>query len=361
MSNTELKSTISRAGSELFQKARELVRPEIARFSTGLHIGKQNIILSEFEIKKDETILLNLTHEKTAASSDRNLELLTRLYAKEGYEFQHVAVSVPRESAVVRIITFPLMDEKQLKTSLEFEAEKYVPFNLSEIYFDCQSLMGKEQRSGMRQMKVLLAACKRDVIMGLIQQIQKARGQVDAINLDSLATLNAFLRTQAKEPLPSSALLDIGTNVSNLSLMENNQIVFLRDISFGGADLSQTLTKNLQISADEAEAVKTGVQAGTAPYEPLLRAVIEKIIHEVKITIHYVEGQLGKPMNMKQLHLAGGMARNPLLQESIRNLLGLEPVIWDPLKGVKIASWVNADLVKEFETVLPVSVGLALS
>ncbi len=348
-------------GNELIRKVRELVRPEVSRFSTGLHIGKQNIILTEFEINKDEITLINLAHEKTTPSAERNSEILTQFFSRDGYMFKWVSVSVPRESAVVRIITFPMMGDKQLKASLEFEAEKYVPFNLSEIYFDCQSLLDKDQKAGVRQMKVLLAACKRDVVVSMIHQIQKSRGQIDAINLDSLATLNWYLRIQAKDVQTSSALLDIGTNVSNLSLIENNKIIFLRDISFGGADLTQALTKNLQISPEEAETIKAGLQAGSAPNEPLLRAVIEKIIHEVKITIHYVEGQMGKSLNLKQLHLAGGMARNPLLQESTRNLLSLEPVIWDALKGIKLSSRLNAELVNYLHPVLPVSVGLALS
>ncbi|GEM_PF-2919732 len=354
-------ASIAKAGNIILKRVNELVRPEISQYTTGLHIGRQNIILSEFEIKKDGFILTNLIHEKASSSIEQNSEILTRMFSHPDFLFKKVAVSVPRDSAVVRIITFPLMDDKQLKASLEFEAEKYVPYNLSEIYFDCQSLIDKEQRSQVRQMKVLLSACKRDVIMNLIHVIQKARGQVDVINLDSLAALNAFLYARSKESQGPAALLDIGTNVSNLSLIEGNKIVFLRDISFGGADLTQALVKNLQMNTEEAEKIKVSVEAQTAPYEPVLRAVIEKIVHEVKITIHYVEGQLGKPMNLKDLYLAGGMARNPLLQESIRNFLKLEPVIWDPLKGIKVGNKVNTELVKSLETVLPVSVGLAIA
>ncbi|MBI4398494.1 MAG: type IV pilus assembly protein PilM [Candidatus Omnitrophica bacterium] len=350
--------SISKAGGVVLKKLSDLVRPQTVQYSTGLHIGAQHIILSELQFENGETTLLRLAHESAGSTQDENVPILSGLFSNPDFSFQKVAVSVSREAAAVRIITFPRMDPKQLRASLEFEAEKYVPYNLSEIYFDCQAL--PDENPSSRQMKVLLAACKRDVIMNLIQTVQKAKGQIDVINLDSLAILNSFLMSRVKKPAELAALLDIGTRISNLSIIENNKVVFLRDISFGGADLTQALVKSMQISSEEAENAQKGVEAQSEPYVNYLRPVLEKIAHEVKITIHYVEGQIGKALNLKKLYLAGGMTKNILFHQCLKDFLELEPVVWNPLENIKIGNEINTDLVKELETVLPVSLGLAL-
>lgn len=350
----------SRISSLWLKKANELLRPQTAEYSLGLHIGNQNIIMAEFECKKDAVTLCHLAHEKIGPARDQIPTILTRFFSKSGFSFQNVTVSLLCENAVSRIITFPFMEEKQLKASLAYEAEKYLPYNMSEIYFDCQPLYDKNQKAALKQIKVLLAAAKKEVITNLMQLMQKCQGKVDGINLDSLATLNAFLRWLPKSNQQSFALLDIGSRVSNLSLFEGNQLFFIRDISFGGVDLTEALVKNLRISVEEAEKIKTSPEANNPPYLEALRPAFDKIVHEVKVTLHYVEGQLAKVMNLKEIFLAGGISRAPFVQKSIQENLGLEPSYWDCLMGIKIAGNVDVQLIKDLELLLPVSVGLAL-
>ena len=198
----------------------------------GLHIGNQNLVSAVFDVGPEGVTLANLNHAPVGLSSEQLPELLKVHLVSQSLTVKKVAVSCSRDSAIVRLIPFPKMEEKQLRTSLEFEAEKYLPFSLSEVYFDCQPIPEISGGGNTGQMKALLVACKRDVIINLINLIQRVNGRLDIVNLDSLATLNAFLRCFSKNADKTFVLLDVGTHVSNLSIVRGAKILFLRDISF---------------------------------------------------------------------------------------------------------------------------------
>jgi len=49
-----------------------------------------------------------------------------------------VLVSVPGDRIITREITFPLSVKENLRETMRYEVEKYVPFSVNDIYFDCQ-------------------------------------------------------------------------------------------------------------------------------------------------------------------------------------------------------------------------------
>ena len=65
----------------------------------------------------------------------------------------------------------PKMTEEDLKNSLQFEAEKYIPFNVNEVIIDA-SILGQLPEEE-NQVRVLLAAAKKRTRASLLMMMQK--------------------------------------------------------------------------------------------------------------------------------------------------------------------------------------------
>jgi len=53
-----------------------------------------------------------------------------------------------------------------------------------------------------------------------------------------------------------NVILSIGASNTNITLAENNNLKFTRDILIGGNDITKAIAKSLNISFTEAEKVK---------------------------------------------------------------------------------------------------------
>ncbi|MBI4091171.1 pilus assembly protein PilM, partial [candidate division WWE3 bacterium] len=137
----------------------------------GLDIGIHSI--KAVEVKKDkgknelvkfglgESLNLNL-------SSDREEEMtkyaraLSDFFDEHGFSTPRINVGLPETDVFTRVIKVPKMSDKELKSSIKFEAEQYIPLPLKEVNFDFQVL--KDDTVGKNNMSVLLVAAKKTLI-----------------------------------------------------------------------------------------------------------------------------------------------------------------------------------------------------
>lgn len=131
------------------------------------------------------------------------------------------------------------------------------------------------------------------------------------VDVDTFATLASF--ELIEQQLPSEgkdqiiALVDIGANAMNLTVLRNAQQVYAREQAFGGAQLTQDISRHYGMSFEEAEAAK---RAGDLPegYETeLLNPFMENLALEVSraLQFFFTSTQYNQ---VDHLILAGGCA-----------------------------------------------------
>ncbi len=343
------------------KKTLEWIRPVPIEYYLSLHLGNSNLVLSEFEKNQDTFKLIRLSHHPLSNQQDKREDSFKTLLDKEVLANKKIFISVPCESGISRIIQYPIMDTKQLKDSLNFQAEKYLPFSLSEIYFDCLPINQFQKKSNLNQMDVLLVACRRDVVMKAIQSIQKHNGELSGINLDSIASLNSFLRWAPSESKSIYLYLDVGYHVTNISFVQGGKLLFVRTVSYGGMDLIEYLAKNLNIPVAEAESVLVNENDYNVSTKTVFKKAIEKMMNEVKVTINYMESQSDQPLSLENIYLSGGISQNLIFREGVESNLSVQVYDWDPLKGIDIDPLIDGELLKKIRGILPVSSGLALA
>ncbi len=271
---------------------------------------------------------------------------LSKILRQAKFPSKEACTAVYGKGTLMRYISFPRMAFDDLKKSFIIEAERYFPFPSDQIYTDCFILDPGDKG---KQMSVMVAAAKKELIDERIKLLTEAGVQPDFIGINAIALANAFHvfadnEEWSKEPV--LALLDIGDSVSNLMILKNKLPLFMRDIFVGSQDMIKKINQSNVPDADKAGAMALG------------EAEIMQIIQEVRLSFDYFSTE--KNQEVSQILVTGAAAALNGLMNILEKNLELKASMWDPLKHLKKSAELSSSLKKEDSFKLGVALGLAL-
>jgi general secretion pathway protein L len=80
---------------------------------------------------------------------------------EENFPASDLFIGISGDHAILREIEFPLAVKENLRTTLTYEIEKYIPFPAGDIYFDHQ-IVTEDKAS--EKLRLLLTAVKKDAL-----------------------------------------------------------------------------------------------------------------------------------------------------------------------------------------------------
>ena len=276
--------------------------------------------------------------------------------------------AVSGNALIIKTVNIPLMTELELESAIEFEADQHIPYDMEDVYLDFH-ILGVSEDGG--EMEVVLVACKRDVIEAYQQVIQEAGLTVKCVDCAVFAVENAIellvdeingsaaVGVEDGQPEASvHALANIGANFTNINIMHNGQMAFVRDQFFGGNQLTQEIQEAHDISFQAAEQMKlenfSGIDDVAA--ENYFAALADELVRTLDF---YAVRHADFPV--QKLFLSGGGALVPGTAEQVEQRLGIETKVLDPFSVVKASpKKFDSDHLKKVGPMMMVPVGLAL-
>ena len=170
-----------------------------------------------------------------------------------------VALGLANQKVVVRTLEFPLLDEKELRSAIEFQAQDYIPIPVEDAVFDFHVLGRFTDDEGVEKQKVLVVAAQKDMVMDFINGVKKAGLSIAGIDLQAFAMLRALAPTSFLETGPAdraTAIANIASDVTNLVVDVAGEPQFTRIISFGEDDFTKAVQDMQGITFPEAEQLK---------------------------------------------------------------------------------------------------------
>jgi type IV pilus assembly protein PilM len=213
-------------------------------------------------------------------------------------------------------------------------------------------------------MDVVLVACRKDKIESYLSCVAMAGAKPVLVDVDVFALQNLF-ETGAQDGARDEvvALVNVGAQFTNLTMLVGRRSLFWRDIAWGGHRFTDKLMEDWGVSREAASLLKEGVSAeGRTPeeVEPSLSAISDSFADELGRTIDFFRSSF-KVDRLDRVLLSGGSAKVVHLAEILGDRLRVPVELLDPFRAVEMDERsVDPAAVRDIGCTAAVAVGLAL-
>ncbi len=290
----------------------------------------------------------------TIVDSVRGLSSALRIKTKD------VVTSVSGHSVIVKKISIPTMTEDELEESIQWEAERYIPFDINDVNVDFQILGPTEGNEEL--MDLILVAAKKDIINDYLAVIVEAGFNPVIVDVDSFALENMF---EANYPVGGGtiALANIGASVTNINILRRGISSFTRDIFTGGNAITEGIARQLNVDFEEAESLKLGnrMDAGSQQVvQETLKSELGSLATEITKSLDFFRSTSSEE-KVDKLFVSGGCAKINGIENIIEQQADIPVEVINPFREVDSSKRdLDIDYLKEMEPIMAVSVGLAL-
>jgi type IV pilus assembly protein PilM len=266
------------------------------------------------------------------------VQAIQDLVAEGKVKSRDVAIGVRGHSVIIKKIALPRMSQEELDDSIQWEAEQYIPFDVKDVHIDTQILTPEGDAAG--QMDVLLVAAKKDMINDYTSVCAEAGLTATVVDVDAFAVQNAYEASYEAVPGETVVLINVGASVTNVNIIANGTTTFTRDVTMGGNSFTEEIQKQLNISYDEAEALKVGGQGETDAVVPqeverVIQGVADQLAGEIQRSLDFYAATAADN-RITRVYLSGGTARIPALFKVIESRAGVPVEILNPFKAIEI-------------------------
>jgi type IV pilus assembly protein PilM len=317
------------------------------KLAVGLDIGSSSVKIVQLKERKGGFMLQAFGSaplppeaivDGALMNSSAIVQAIQELVAKEKVKTKEVAIGVRGHSVIIKKISLPRMSQEELDESIQWEAEQYIPFDVKDVNIDTTILTPEGDAAG--QMDVLLVAAKKDMINDYVSVCAEAGLTATVVDVDAFAVQNAYEASYDVDPGTTAVLINVGAAVTNINILARGTTTFTRDITMGGNAFTEEIQKQLNISYDEAEALKVGGQGETDAVVPqeverVIAGVAEQLAGEIQRSLDFYSATAADN-RIGRILLSGGTARIPALFKVLEARAGVPVEILNPFKNIEV-------------------------
>jgi type IV pilus assembly protein PilM len=305
----------------------------------------------------------NSINEKSIVDAEAVGEAIRRGVKRAGSRSQEVAIAISGDAAITKVIQMPLnLGANELEGQVEIQADQYIPFPMEEVSFDFEVLGPSPNDPTMND--ILLVATR-------TENVDQRRAAVEAAGLIArVVDVEAFALENACQLLAHQmpdggvdhliAVVDFGASNTTFSVLQDMRVIYTRDFSFGGQQLTEEVMRTYGLSLEDAGRAK---KEGGLPsnYQPeVLDPFIDDMTQQVSRSLQFFLASAGGREQPDQILVCGGCANIAGVADVISSKVGIPTEIGDPLGHMKISSKAKSQGVRKDATALLTACGLAL-
>jgi type IV pilus assembly protein PilM len=324
----------------------------------GLDFGTKAIKAVELGGQPGGGVTMNRFATAVVPGEQARLESLRTLVTDMRIGGARVATAVSGRNVIVRYVTMRQMSDEELKRTIPFEADKYIPFGMEEVVLDCQRLGEPGQGQDMR---VVLVAVKRAFIEEQVRLLQEVGLRPVVVDVDCLALGNAFELT-ADPSGPDAervvAVVDIGAASTNVDMIEGLATSWSRELYVAGDQFTENIARRLGVDYGEVEDLKRAAGEQEDEIREAIAPVLDDLRNEIMLTFDFYEGESER--EVEALYFCGGSAGLPGLVEYFARVFDKPTELWDPTSRLSLKlPPADADSLGKHRHQAAVAIGLA--
>ncbi len=302
-------------------------------------------------------------NDKTIVDADAVGEAIRRAVKRSGSSSDEVAIAISGDAAITKVIQMPRgLSQNELEGQVEIQADQYIPFPMEEVSFDFEVLGPSANDPEMND--VLLVATRTENVDQRKAAVEAAGLRARVVDVEAFALENACALLAHQMPDAGRdhviALVDFGASNTTFSVLEDMRVIYTRDFSFGGQQLTEEIMRTYGLSLEDAGRAK---KEGGLPsnYQPeVLDPFIDDMTQQVSRSLQFFLASGGGREQPDQILVLGGCANVPGVADLVASKVGIPTEIGDPLGQMKVSSRAKSQGVRKDATALLTACGLAL-
>jgi type IV pilus assembly protein PilM len=309
---------------------------------------------------------------------------IKEFWSSHSFKGKSVVLGVANQRVVVRLLNFPHMEEEDLRSAISFEAQDHIPMALDEAVLDYVVLGPQAEGSDLD--RILVVAADKEMVGGYTSAVRA--GGLRAVGVDVKAlSLTRSTFPDAFFDEGATLLLDVGTELTNLVIVQGGSPTLTRFIPIGLDDLVRAVSEAADQPEEDAEKltldprVRLGYEPGEAGEEGEVEAppeeerfdpaliydvrrgleeAVQTLAEDVQRSIEYHHSQ-PESREVSQVLVSGEGALVAGFEGYLGELLGVPTHRGNPVaKLAANRSNVSDEQLRAMEPVLAVAFGLAM-
>lgn len=297
-----------------------------------------------------------ITAANSVESNHRLGEVIMTAIGQSGIKTKNVAMGLPSQKTFTTVIDVPTMPEAELKSTIKYQIDQYIPMSIDEAKVDWK-LLGQSLHDP-KQQEVLLASTANAYAEERLEFVESLGFNVIASEPDPIAMIRSLLPSGVQD---ARLIIDVGEISTDLAITYGDAPRLVRTIPTGIQSLIKAAVQNLNVQEDQAR--QFILKFGLAPDRlegQVYRAtesVLENFASEIIKSIKFFQTRYPSPP-VGGLLLAGYASVVPKFSDYLATKTGVQAATANPWQKVRVAQGDQqqlAAIAAEFATV----VGLA--
>lgn len=336
----------------------------------GLDIGSHSIKICELggslgKLKVEKFAILPLSEaaiiEDEIQKPQEIIHVLNELLKQTGIKSKNFCIGLFGPNTMTKRMNVPDGTKEEIEDHILWESEQYISFGADESKIDF-SIIGENEGGGK---DVLVAAAHQDLIESFSAPLRDIKLNVKLVDLNVLALSNVFEET-VQDDLEAysegTLLLDLGAQSTKIVVYKRNGPLFTKELPIGGGLITEEIQRQMSVSYEEAEDLKTSYDSnGNLPEEILaiVQSQIEMQVAEIKKNINFYITQ-GSAEKVDYCFITGGNSLTVGMLEALDEATGLEVQRLDLFENIKVDENSFDMSQAEFSAIASIVVGLGM-
>lgn len=344
----------------LHREARPLVGIDIGASAVkllALSRGEKAYHIDHFAI---EPLKAGAVVEKQIKDHEAVVTALRRALRVSGCRIREAAVAVGGNAVISKVIRMPLgLSDSEMEEQISLEADQHISYPIDEINLDFQ-VMGESGDD--EHVDVLLAASRSEYVESHVAVLQDVGLEARVVDVEAFVLENACLASASLLPNAGKdktiALIDIGTQMSTVNVLDDLKSIYVREQMFGGQQLLNAMQQNYGWVNDEALEHLFQHRLPEDFETTVLNEFRQSVAQQISRSLQYFYTSAEKQVDL--ILLSGASATLPGMVEAVTEEADIEVACLNPLATQSVAPGINALALERQAPSLVVAFGLAL-
>ncbi|OIQ82985.1 competence protein A [mine drainage metagenome] len=296
------------------------------------------------------------------ASLEQVGEAVKRAWKLLGTREKRVAVALPAAAVISKKVLMQKgLREEDMELQVEAEANQYIPFSLDEVNIDFQIL--GDSPASPDEVEVIIAAARKEKIQDREAAAEAAGLKVVIMDVETYATEAAY--RLAANQLPNAGrdqtvmIVDTGAVMMHINVLHNNQSVYIREQTFGGAQLTTEIQRRFGLSSEEAEVAKRRGGLPDSYESEVLHPFIQSLALEIARALQFFTSST-QFNRVDHIMLAGGCAAIPGLDQAVTERTQVNAIVANPFINMSLSGKIKQQSLALEAPALMIACGLAM-